>query len=221
MAKPLALSDGTFREHGPWMTMGEAERLRRLERRAARQRRHRTSGQPSSNRLRRTYDQIAGVRAKAKRRVLDWQHKVTYALAEEFGVVGVEDLHITSMVRSARGTMEAPGTNVGQKAGLNRAIVGQAWGRTVTLLEYKLADRGGHLVRVPAPYTSRRCSACQAITEGNRESQDRFVCKAPGCGDNAAHADTNAARNIEHLTKQQAPQDIVGARTWSPCHQAG
>ncbi|WP_263364087.1 transposase [Nocardiopsis deserti] len=150
MAKPLALSDGTFREHGPWMTMGEAERLRRLERRAARQRRHRTSGQPSSNRLRRTYDQIAGVRAKAKRRVLDWQHKVTYALAEEFGVVGVEDLHITSMVRSARGTVEAPGTNVRQKAGVNRAIAGQAWGRTVALLEYKLADRGGHLVRAPA-----------------------------------------------------------------------
>ncbi|WP_435106957.1 RNA-guided endonuclease InsQ/TnpB family protein [Nocardiopsis synnemataformans] len=220
IAKPLALSDGTFREHKPWLSESEAERVRRLERKAARQRRHRTPGQVPSNRLRRTYDQIAGVRAKAKRRALDWQHKVTHALAQEFGVVGVEDLNITGMVRSARGTVDAPGTNVKQKAGLNRAIAGQAWGRTVALLAYKLAERGGHLVRVPALYTSRRCSRCQVIAEGSRESQDRFVCKAPACG-HTAHADTNAACNVEHAVKQQAPQDIVGARTWSPRRQAG
>ncbi len=160
------------------------------------------------------------MRAKAKRRALDWQHKVTHALAEEFGVVGVEDLNITGMVRSARGTVEAPGTDVAQKRGLIRAIAGEAWGRTVTLLEYKLADRGGHLVRVPAPYTSRRCSRCQDIAEDSRESRDRFVCKASGCG-HTAHTDTNAARNVEHAVKRQAPQDMVGARAWSPRRQAG
>ncbi|OOC57285.1 transposase [Nocardiopsis sinuspersici] len=220
IAQPLALSDGTFREHGPWLKPGEEKRLRRLERKAARQRGAHHRGTPTSNRLRRTYDQIAGVRAKAKRRALDWQHKVTHCLAEEFGVVGVEDLNITGMVRSARGSVDIPGKNVKQKSGLNRAIAGQAWGRTVTLLEYKLADRGGHLVRVPAPNTSRRCSRCRVIAEGSRESQDRFVCKAPGCG-YIANADTNAARNVEYLTKQEAPQDIVGARTWSPRRRAG
>ncbi|WP_444964217.1 RNA-guided endonuclease InsQ/TnpB family protein [Nocardiopsis sp. M1B1] len=163
---------------------------------------------------------MAGLRAKAKRRALDWQHKVTHALAEEFGVVGIEDLNITQMTKSARGTVDAPGANVAQNRGLNRAIATQAWGRTITLLEYELADRGGHLVRVPAPNTSRRCSRCQAVTEGSRKSQDRFVCKAPGCG-YTANADTNAARNIEHAVRQQAPQDIVGARTWSPRRQAG
>src|SRR5205807_406029 len=97
----------------------------------------------------------------------------------------------------AKGTEDAPGTNVRQKAGLNRSISGEAWGRTVTLLAYKLADRGGILVKAPAPNTSRRCSACGFITPGNRESQDRFACKADGCG-YQANADTNAARNIEH-----------------------
>lgn len=220
IVKPLALSDGTFREHRPWMSDGQTERLRRLEKKAARQRRDRKPGVSTSSRLRRTYDQIAGMRAKAKRRALDWQHKVAHGLAEQFGVVGVEDLNIAGMVGSARGSVESPGTNVKQKAGLNRAIAGEAWGRTVTLLEYKLADRGGHFIRVPAPNTSRRCSECEFITEGNRESQDKFVCKAPDCG-YIAHADTNAARNIEHAAKQQAPQDIVGVRTWSPRRQAG
>ncbi|TQN32580.1 putative transposase [Haloactinospora alba] len=220
VAKPLALSDGTVREHGPWFTVGEEEYLRRLERKSARQRRHRTLGHPTSNRLRRTYDQIAGLRARAKRRALDWQHKTTTALAETFGVIGVEDLTITSMTASARGTVDAPGRNVRQKTGLNRSIAGEAWGRTVTLLEYKLADRGGHLVRVPAPGTSRRCSACGVTTSGNRDSQDRFACKAPGCG-HTDNADTNAACNVAHAAKQQAPQDIAGARTWSPRRQAG
>ncbi|WP_394298845.1 zinc ribbon domain-containing protein [Allosalinactinospora lopnorensis] len=70
-------------------------------------------------------------------------------------------------------------------------------------------------MKVPALNTSRRCSVCGFITPGNRESQDRFVCKAPGCG-HAENADTNAARNIAHAAKQEAPQDIVGARMWSP-----
>ncbi|WP_249352099.1 zinc ribbon domain-containing protein [Nocardiopsis akebiae] len=124
------------------------------------------------------------------------------------------------MVRTARGTAEAPGANVAQKPGLNRAITGQAWGRTVTLLEYKLADRGGCLVRVPAPYASRRRSRRRVITGGSRKSRERFVCGAPGCG-HVAHADSNAACNVEYPTRQQALRDIAGARTWSPRRQAG
>lgn len=197
IAVPLALSDGTHREHGPWLTPGEAGRLRRLEKAAARKRRQRKPGERNSNRLTRTYAQIARLRATATRRARDWQHQTTTGLAETFGVIGVEDLTITSMVKSARGTVEDPGKNVRQKAGLNRAIAGEAWGRTVELLAYKLADRGGQLVKVPAPGTSQRCSACGLTTPGNRETQARFVCKADGCG-YEANADSNAARNIKH-----------------------
>ncbi|WP_189050892.1 transposase, partial [Micromonospora sonchi] len=73
----LALSDGNNHTHGAWIRPKEAERLLRLERRAARQKRARERGEPTSNRLRRTYDQIAKVRAKVKRRRGDWQHKTT------------------------------------------------------------------------------------------------------------------------------------------------
>lgn len=196
IAKPLALSDGTFREHGPWATAGETKRLRRLEKAAARKKRARKPGEKTSARLSRTYDQIAQLRAKAKRRAVDWQHKTTTEIAETFSRIGVEDLVIPNMVKSAKGTVESPGRNVRQKAGLNRAIAGEAWGRTVTILEYKAAQRGGIVVKVPAPNTSRRCSACGLATPGSRETQARFVCKA-GCG-YEANADTNAARNIDH-----------------------
>jgi putative transposase len=191
----LALSDGHDREHPPWLTSGESERLRRLEKKSARQRRTRERGEQISRRLTRTYDQIARLRAKAKRRAIDWQHQTTTGLATRYGQIKVEDLHITGMTRSAKGTIEAPGKNVAAKAGLNRAIAGQAWGRTVELLAYKVADRGGLLIKVPAPGTSLRCHACDTITPGSRQTQALFACKNTACGW-TGNADTNAAMNI-------------------------
>ncbi|MEU9831892.1 transposase [Streptosporangium sp. NPDC048047] len=192
----LALSDGTMREHGPWLTTGEKERLRRLEKKSARQRRTRGPGQPTSDRLNRTYDQIARLRATAKRRAVDWQHQTTTQLARAFGVIAVEDLEIVNMVRSAKGTVDDPGRNVAQKAGLNRAIAGEAWGRTVVFLEYKSRDRGGRIVKVAARGTSQTCHRC-----GHRDPAARtgirYACASTACGW-VGHADVNAAINIRN-----------------------
>ncbi|MFE5256980.1 RNA-guided endonuclease InsQ/TnpB family protein [Streptomyces coelicoflavus] len=195
---PIALSDGETHEHGEWLTAREKARLLHLEQRAAQRKRHRKPGERTSRRLHHTYDQIAGLRAKAKRRALDWQHKTTTAIARTYGTVVVEALTITNMLKSARGTVEEPGTNVAQKTGLNRCVSGEAWGRTVTLLTYKTARHGGTLHKVPAPGTSRRCSACGITTPGSRESQAVFVCRNPDCGW-SGNADHNAARNVLHL----------------------
>ncbi|WP_406120663.1 transposase [Streptomyces canus] len=208
---PLALSDGNHRDHGrparlpngtadrdKWLNPDEKARLLRLEQRAAHQRSFRKQGQKTSNRLKRTYDQIASLRATAKRRASDWQHQTTTELTRTYGVIVVEDLDIPNMVKSARGTVENPGKNVAQKSGLNRSISQEAWGRTVTMLTYKAARHGGTLHKVPAPGTSQRCSMCGFTTPGSRESQAVFVCKNKDCGwsDNADH---NAARNVLHL----------------------
>ncbi|WP_405555744.1 transposase [Streptomyces canus] len=195
---PLALSDGETYEHGEWLTGKEKVRLLHLEQRAAQRQRHRRPGEHTSRRLHRTYDQIAGLRAKAKRRALDWQHQTTTAIARTYGTVVVEALTITNMVKSAKGTIDEPGRNVAQKSGLNRSISGEAWGRTITMLAYKTAQHGGTLVRVPAPGTSRRCSTCGRTTPGSRESQAVYVCKNPDCGW-SGNADHNAARNVLHL----------------------
>ncbi|MFD3558376.1 RNA-guided endonuclease InsQ/TnpB family protein [Streptomyces sp. NPDC058686] len=194
---PLALSDGTTAEHGPWLSRKEQARLLAYGQRAARRETHRTKGEPISGRLHKTYDQIARIRATAKRRRDDWQHQTTTAIATTYGTVVVEALPITNMTRSAKGTLERPGKNVAQKAGLNRAILGEAWGRTVELLAYKLAHRGGTLAEVPAPGTSQECSVCHTITPGSRRSQAEFVCNNPACGWEG-NADHNAARTTLH-----------------------
>lgn len=202
----LALSDGNDQTHGMWIRAKEAERLLRLQRKAARQKQAQRPGEKTSNRLYRTYDQIAGVRARVKRRRGDWQHKTTTALAERYGVVVVEDLSVKNMTRSAKGTVGAPGANVRQKAGLNRSMLNEAHARTVELLAYKLVERGGRLLKVPAAYTSQTCSACG---HRDRESRTRvrFVCTSCGW---AGHADLNAALNILNAA------GLGRVRTWSP-----
>ncbi|MBC2907783.1 transposase [Streptomyces sp. PSKA01] len=208
---PLALSDAHHQDHGrparlpdgtadrdKWLNPDEKAKLLRLEQRAAHRKSFRKPGQKSSSRLKRTYHQIARLRATAKRRASDWQHQTTTHLARTYSVIVVEKLDIPNMIKSARGTIENPGKNVAQKSGLNRSISQEAWGRTVTMLTYKTARHGGTLHKVPAPGTSRRCSMCGCTTPGSRESQAVFVCKNEGCGW-SGNADHNAARNVLHL----------------------
>jgi putative transposase len=97
------------------------------------------------------------------------------------------------MTGSAKGTMDAPGTYVRQKAGLNRAILDQGWHGFETVLAYKLEERGGHLCKVDPRHTSQTCSACGAVDREGRESQASFHCLTCGF---RAHADHNAAINI-------------------------
>ncbi|WP_405483677.1 RNA-guided endonuclease InsQ/TnpB family protein [Streptomyces sp. NBC_00009] len=208
---PLALSDGNHQDHDrpprlpdgtadrdKWLNPDEKAKLLRLERQAAHRKSFRKPKERSSNRLHRIYDQIKQLRARATRRAVDWQHQTTTALARTYGVVVVEALTITNMVKSAKGTIKEPGKNVAAKSGLNRSISQEAWGRTVTMLTYKTARHGGTLHKVPAPNTSLRCSACGFLTPGSREGQATFVCKNPDCGWEG-NADHNAARNVLHL----------------------
>ncbi|MGW5472956.1 RNA-guided endonuclease InsQ/TnpB family protein [Streptomyces chartreusis] len=214
---PLALSNKDHQDHrrpprlpngdsdrDRWLTPKEKAKLLKLERQAAHRKTFPKRGDKTSKRLQDAYDQIKQLRARATRRALDWQHQTTTYLARTYGVLVVEQLNILGMTRSPARRPE-PGqqgaflrNGAKAKAGLNRSIAQEAWGRTVTMLAYKTARNGGRLVKVPAPHTSQRCSACGFTTPGNRESQELFVCKNLDCGWTAS-ADWNAARNILHL----------------------
>src|SRR5262249_14255781 len=104
--------------------------------------------------------------------------------------IGVEDLDVRAMTRSARGSLQQPGRNVAQKAGLNRGILASGWGGLVQRLEQKAS---GRVIRVRAAYTSQTCHASGHIAAESRESQALFRCVA--CG-HTGNADVNAAKNI-------------------------
>ncbi|MFG3439733.1 RNA-guided endonuclease InsQ/TnpB family protein [Nonomuraea sp. NPDC047897] len=97
------------------------------------------------------------------------------------------------MTRSASGTIDAPGRNVAQKAGLNRSILDAGWGVFLTILAHKAESAGRELIAVDPRNTSRTCSRCGHVAKDNRLTQAAFACTA--CG-HTAHADVNAAINI-------------------------
>jgi putative transposase len=135
----------------------------------------------------------------------DFLHKTSTKIAKNHGVVVLEKLEARNMVRSAAGTMEAPGKNVRAKSGLNRAILDQGWGMFDRFLEYKLPEYGGRTAHVPAPNSSRECSACGRVDERNRNGA-RFLCV--GCG-HTEHADTNASKVVKR--RWDTPLLPVGA----------
>src|SRR5712691_11926093 len=134
----------------PAPTARERTRLRRLQRTLARAKR-------GSNRRGRVKLAIAGLRARETDRRKDWAEKASTDIARRFDLIRVEDLQITNMTRSAKGTRGDPGRNVRQKAGLNRGILASGWG----LLVRRLQDKApGRVEKVDPAYTSQRCSAC-------------------------------------------------------------
>jgi putative transposase len=200
VAVSAALSTGELL-HTPSLTPGEQIRLRRLQQHLARAKR-------GSNRRQRTKVAIARIKAHESDRRRDWVEKTTTDLARRFDTIRVEELDVRAMTRSARGTVEHPGVGVAQKRGLNRAISRQGWGQLVARLNHKAA---GRLQRVPAAYTSQRCSACGHVAPENRKNQAVFACVA--CKAGPCNADVNAARNIAAGRAVPAQGDLAAERS--------
>ncbi|MGB7867098.1 MAG: transposase [Mycobacterium sp.] len=208
VAVSAALSTGELMRI-PGLTRGERIRLRRLQQCLAREKR-------GSNRRARTRLAIARLKAREADRRRDWVEKTTTDLAHRFDTIRVEALDVRAMTRSARGTVDQPGVRVAQKRGLNRAISRQGWGRLVARLDHKAA---GRLERVPAAYTSQRCSACGHVAPENRKSQAVFACVA--CNAGPCNADVNAARNIAAGRAVPAQGDLAARRSMNCEPQLG
>ncbi|MCE6958327.1 transposase [Cereibacter sphaeroides] len=185
---PFMGSDGVARGHAilPKPGSGEAKRRKRLEQALAR-------AKKGSKRRAKVRLKLAAHRAREARRRKDMIEKVTTEIANNHRVVVIENLPVRSMTASARGTVEDPGANVAQKAGLNTVILDKGWGLFRIRLEQKLAARGGLLIVVSAAFTSQICACCGHVSAESRLTRDLFRCTA--CG-HEAHADHNAACNI-------------------------
>ncbi|MEU4644638.1 transposase [Micromonospora sp. NPDC023814] len=137
--------------------------------------------------------QLGRLHARIRDRRADFAARTAVRLVRHHGTVVVEDLRIRNMTASAKGTIERPGRNVRQKAGLNRAILAKGWGGFLLRLEQVARYHGAQVVKIDPAYTSQTCNACTHVARESRESQAVFRCVACGHQDNA---DVNAAKNI-------------------------
>jgi putative transposase len=177
-----ALSDGRTL-NCPQLTVRERAQVRKHQRRAAR-------APKGGERKAAEYAKVARLKVREADRRKDWCEKTSTMLARTCDLVRFEKLNIKNMTRSAKGTVQEPGKQVRQKAGLNRVIFAQGWG----LLRQRTGRKApGRVEDVPAAYTSLRCSACGWIDKNSRKSQAEFVCSFCGF---TCNADSNAAVNV-------------------------
>lgn len=171
------LSDGTFYE--PLNSFKKHEdSLRKAQQSMSRKKRGSNNWKKAKAKVQRIHARIADSRN-------DYLHKASHAISKSHAVVCIEDLKVSNMSKSAKGTVEKPGKNISQKSGLNKAILDQGWGEFRRQLEYKLTWVGGTLVAVPPQNTSRTCPACNHVSKDNRKTQAQFECVECGFKENA------------------------------------
>ena len=118
------------------------------------------------------------VMKRIKNQRKDFHHKLSHDLAEKYDAVCVEDLNLKGI---------AGGLHFGKR------IQDNGYGQFLSMLGYKLEERGKYLIKVDRYFASSKiCSVC-----GNRKkelalSERTYICE---CG-NWMDRDVNAAFNI-------------------------
>lgn len=180
--------DGSPTLANPRWARAAEKRLVRLQRALAR-------AQKGSNRRARIVQKIARHHHLVALRRESGLHQVSKRLATGYTLIGLEDLAVAGMTASAAGTVEAPGKNVRQKAGLNRSILDAAFSTLRRQLEYKASWYGSQVQIIDRFFaSSQTCSACGARVKTKLGLHVRvFECAACGV---RIDRDVNAARNI-------------------------
>jgi len=181
-----ALSDGQTIEN-PRNLKKSLAKLRRCQRRVSKRKLRSHNRRKAVRLLQKTHIRIRNQRA-------DFQHKLSRQIANSYGFVAIEDLHIENMVKNHH---------------LAQSIEDAGWGSFLAKLAYKVEETGGHLVRVNPNGTSQRCSRCSMIVP---KSLAVRIHRCPYCG-LEIDRDVNSARDILRLGLS------LWDKTWgsSPC----
>jgi putative transposase len=154
-----------------WLVLeDEYDRLRREQRELSRK----EEGSSNWQKQRQT---VAKVKRHIRRKVLDYQHKLTTWLVKEYDAVFVEDLNVKGMLQAdgnARNKQDA------------------AWRQFIQLLEYKADLYGTHVVQVEPTGTTKECARCGVETRKPIWVREH---SCPSCGFETGR-DANAAMNV-------------------------
>lgn len=190
VVQPLTITDG---EHFWIRGQDTRKHLTKLELRRKRYQRQLARKQKGSNNRNRAKNKVARVFQKERNYRNNFQHQVSHHLTNLAETIIFEDLKLSAMTRSAKGTKENPGINVRAKSGLNREMLRIGLGDLVSKCQYKAHRRGGQVLFVDPKFTSQTCSDCGTVDKKSRESQSRYSCVHCGF---TLNADRNAALNI-------------------------
>ena len=151
---------------------------RSAEKKLAREQRKLSRCEKGSRNYQKQRKRVALCHERIKNQRKDFHHKLSHDLAEKYDAVCVEDLNLKGI---------AGGLHFGKR------IQDNGYGQFLSMLGYKLEERGKYLIKVDRYFASSKiCSVC-----GNRKkelalSERTYICE---CG-NWMDRDVNAAVNI-------------------------
>ncbi len=200
VARFATLSDGRF-----YAPLGSFKRhesaLRKAQQAMGRKAKFSSNWRRAKARVQRIHSRIGNARR-------DYLHKCSTTISKNHAMVCIEDLQVRNMSKSAKGSVEQPGTQVRAKSGLNKSILDQGWFEFRRQLDYKLAWSGGHLIAVPPRNTSRTCPCCGHVSADNRRTQEQFACVECGFEENA---DVVGAINVLRAGHARLACEVSGA----------
>jgi IS605 OrfB family transposase len=185
--KTLAVfSDGRPAADNPKHYDAARRKLARLSRAASRkQGPDRRIGRQASNRWHRANAARNRVHHRTVNLRRDAIHKLTTALAREYGTIVVEDLNVAGMVKNRH---------------LARVVSDAGFGEIRRQLAYKTTWNGGTLIVAGRWFpSSKTCSGCGVVKAKLRLSERTYTCTACGL---VLDRDENAARNLASLVKR-------------------
>lgn len=157
---------------------------RNTEKKLAREQRKLSRCQKGSQNYKKQKKRVALCHEKIRNQRKDFQHKLSASLAESFDAVCVEDLNLKGM---------AGGLHLG------KGVHDNGYGLFLSMLEYKLEERGKYLIKVDRYFASSKiCSVCRKKKEELSLSDRIYYCE---CG-NRMDRDVNAAVNIMNEGKR-------------------
>ena len=128
---------------------GYPKYFRQAEQRLARAQRRLTKMQKGSANYLKQKVTVAKIHEKIANQRKDFLHKRSHQIAETYDAVSIEDLNMQGMSKALH---------------FGKSVHDDGWGMFTRMLEYKLADRGGKLVKIDRWYpSSQMCSGCGHI----------------------------------------------------------
>lgn len=153
-----------------------AEKLAKAQRKL----KHMTIGSSNYNKQQKRIAKIHRYIANQRK---DFLHKESTAITKQYSCVCVEDLNMRAMSNKGFGN--------------GKATMDNGYGMFLNMLEYKLKDRGGYLIKVEKFYpSSQLCHYCGYRSPSLKDLKIRkWDC--PHCGHQSIDRDYNAAINIK------------------------
>lgn len=143
-----------------------------------------------SHRRRKAAKSVAQTHLKIARQRRDFLFKIAKPYAEQYGRIFIENLNVNGMMHNHH---------------LAKSISDASWSEFFNILTDKAASAGHQVVKVPAHFTSQKCSNCGEVVAKSL-SVRTHIC--PFCG-LIADRDINAAMNI--LKAGAPPPDANGS----------